>query len=105
MSEGLKPLYDEDGKVNDPRVAEVMAETEDKMRKYRDQGATENTQALIDVMTDGLGKSERYDLMLEDTAETIRKALSPSEMELIIKIVSGNDDASMERLVRKIAQK
>lgn len=97
-------LYNKAGQVDDPRVAKVMAEREDRMRKNREQGETDNTQEYIDQVAGKDGEREQYDLMLEDVATKIRESLSPEEMAVIKKLADHNSSNDMEILVRKIVK-
>ena len=96
----FKPVYNEKGQVNDPRVAQQMAKQEDLLRGRPDY---KNTQKEIDITTEPIGARERVDAILEDIANTIKEAISSEEMDIIKKVVKNEDTNRMELLMRKIA--
>ena len=108
----FEPIYNEEGRVKDPRIAHVMAKSENNARigtshlKEEDEirpnfidpeikCATKREH--IDYLTNKVGEKEYREIIRENLAKKIRASLSPEEIEIIEDIRRGWDKAPDER--------
>ena len=81
-----QPLYNEKGQVNDPVIAEEMAEIEDRLRKEgKDRKEIDKTIDSVGVWEQSGKNVEYIEKAIPALIEKLKETLSEDEIELFLR--------------------